>query len=145
MKKDELTPELRSFITYLATNSRNFRQYRVLFLVSNPEVLEVILALNGGEKFALAIDPKEFKWDLDCCRQLMHNKLVNYREKADIERAVTLCAPASCAGVVYTTCEFMRNNVQEEVMKSKIQKVVIERQVKWAAFEKLGSEALYQM
>ncbi len=46
LNKDELTPELRNFIIYLATNSRNFRKDQILFLMSNPEVL-AILSLNG--------------------------------------------------------------------------------------------------
>lgn len=111
----------------------------------NPEVLETILALNGGEKIALAIHPKEFKWDFDCCRNLLRKKLINNREIADIERVATLCAPASCAGVVYTASALMRINMQEELMKTKIQKLVTDKQPKWAAFEEIGSEALYQM
>ena len=70
-----LTNEMRGYLIDLATDSANNSTFRLILVVSDPDVFGTIMRLNGSEKIQDACRPRDFRWKANKVAGLIQNEL----------------------------------------------------------------------
>lgn len=103
-----LSKEIEELLVQLATQSRNSRAFHVILVISNPEVMKIVLTLNGGEKIYSAVKTQRLKWSYSRLLALARCLLPHWADD-DRSELVGKLTTSGCCGLLSKYPKNLRN------------------------------------
>jgi hypothetical protein len=137
----DLNRDMLLYIVSLATDSRNSKVYNVIICVSNPEVYESILELNGRDKIKpMFTSTFTFKWNSSQMDNFI-KLCLPYWSPENRNKLIALCGPAHSPGVLWTAINMIKNREYSEfnlITKDELKTILIDVNAKvklWKKFQ----------
>lgn len=140
IRKEELTSAMKQVLLRLAVESSNSRVFKVVVVISNVEVRDIVLGLNSGEKVIAVNQAREFCWSNEMLQQLCDQSFTNW-PAPDRERLTALVAKAGTPSLVMAlwrslrfTSRFPYGRRHNEI-KKEYGKKISHKLKEWKAFD----------
>ena len=89
---------MRDYIVNIAANSR--KMHSVIMIVLDPQVMRMMVELNGGQKIKAMCDPNMVKWSVSQMRAFVDAQLPQWPLDSRTS-LVNLCSPSFSPGVLW--------------------------------------------
>ena len=132
---------MRDYIVNIAANSRNSQMYSVIMIVSDPQVMRMMVKLNGGHKIKAICDPNMVKWSVSQMRAFVDAQLPQWPLDSRTSLA-NLCAPSFSPGVLWDVVKSINSVGARDFTEIDpttmvvIEAIIAEKASHWAEFDR---------
>ncbi len=132
-----LTSEVKGYLTELATDSANNPTFRMVLVVSDPDVFGAVMRLNGSEKVQDVCRPRDFKWPTHKVEQVLNNALPSW-SLDDRHNLLTALVPSATPQVIRVVLRMVRTSdspLPPAVVVHSAQQRSLSKAAVWQRFE----------